>query len=168
MAARAKKPALVAAVPAVAKRKPRKKAVAIEDQFFKFADGVKVTVQWPEDAMPEWLPRFNLMIMAAGAAKGGDAGMVGVPQMVPAFNGRPQVPAEESRHNLPSMAGYNMTAGTMDPKEALKGIPGLTETQKAVMRTLDAVESSVDESQLGDIADDEELSPEEIGLPPPS
>ena len=165
MAARAKKPALVAAAPVAAKRKPRKKALVMDEpQIFRFADGVRVIIEWPLDAMPEWLPNFNLIIMAAGAAKGGDVPTVGMPQFVPSMGARMPM-SEEPRTNLTNMAGFNMTAGTMDPKEALKGIPGLTETQKAVMRTLDAVESSVDESQLGDIPDEEELSPEEIGIP---
>lgn len=130
-------------------------------QVWNLADGVKVTMEFWSDAMPDYNARQNFVTIATGTAKGGilpDA--LGPQQYAPV--GAPRGMAEESRTNLTNMAGYGMTRGTMDPVEALNGVPGLTATQKAVQRTLESAEETAIESELGSIPEDDELQPEDL------
>jgi len=142
--------------------------VYADPQVFNLADGVKVTVEYPADCMPEWEAKHNALVILTGSAKEGGVGMgSGLLGRVSAagYLVPPTQPtgAEESRTNIRNTVGMNMTRGTMDPADALnKGIPGLTAgLAEKVHRTLDSAEESA-AAQLDQILeDDSDLAPEE-------
>lgn len=148
---------LLVAIPAVAP--PKANRVRVK-QKFPLADDVVVTMEFWSDVMPDWNARQNFVTIMTGEAKGAGAPVEAFPTV---GLSRPRAgAAEESRTNINNMRGFGMTRGTMDPVEALNGIPGLTATDKAVQRTLDAVEESTIESELSSIPDDDDLQPETL------